>query len=174
MPFLLSLQASKTKSSGCWPACSGSLICRSASFLQSMVEDASQADQGVSSMAEAQSCSVDQAAMQETCIKPETNHPSLRIDCRANNSQPDIYHSFHSEPQVSNKEQSSSQDQEARRDAPQEFGRRTERLFRDSREDITQDPTSSNESSRPESLGQNVGQTHDKVQNLTPWPCQSQ
>ena len=133
-----------------------------------MATDGTHADQAFSSITETLGCSMDQAASQQTCIKPETNHQSLQIDCRANNSQPDIYHTFHSEPQLSDKEQSSSQDQEAGREAAQEFGRRMERLSRDSREELTQDPTSSHESSRPESLGHSASQTHDKVQILLP------
>lgn len=128
-----------------------------------MAEDAAQANQALSSTIETLSCSLDQPATEQTCIKPETSQQSLQIDCRANNSQPDIYHSFPSEPQHSDKEQSSPQDRNAGKAAAQDYGRLPERYSRDSREENIQDPTSSHESSRPESLAPSMGQTHDKV-----------
>lgn len=129
-----------------------------------MAQDAVQADQAFSSITETQSCSLDHQPTQQTCIKPETNHQSLQIDCRANNSQPDIYHTFQTEAHSSDKEQTGSQ--EAGKEAAREVGRRTDRLSRDSREDHAQDPTSSHESSRAECLSPGVGQTHDKVLHL--------
>ncbi len=136
-------------------------LCRRVSCSQSMTQDGAQADQALSSITETHSSSMDQAPIVQTCAKPETSHPSLQIDCRANNSPPDLYHTFHTEAQCLDKEQVGSQ--EAGREAAQEgLGRRTDRLSRDSRDD-TQDPTSSHESSRPECLSPGVAQSYDKV-----------
>ena len=118
-----------------------------------MGQEADAAKEVLSSSAASQDCSP------QMLSKPEPSHQSLQIDCRANSSQPDIFHTFHPDAQCADREQPGPLDARKQQDA----------LSRDSREDMNQDPTSSHESSRPaECLSPGVSHLHEKVRLSLP------
>ena len=99
-------------------------------------------------------CGTGDMFQQQLFLKTETSPRSLQIDCRANNSQPDLYQAFHTEVQSSSTDHSHH---------AQPGCRRNDRMSGHSQEEKHQ-PTSSHESSRPlECMGPGPVQAYDKV-----------